>query len=174
MRLSGITRKALLVTVVLAECLGCATRSSKRIYRLSKLDADYFLLSPDAPLLRTDRQTIRIPRSSQARPSDDTLTADCSVHGPWFTFSKASGSASYWIAQTPSLSEWQQTAGTVDMKDQWQSFERSSNRRQKLVSPKKRRKPLKRHLIFTPATLWLERGGPCALTVGLNRFFLSA
>jgi hypothetical protein len=133
MRLSGITRKALLVTVVLAECLGCATRSSKRIYRLSKLDADYFLLSPDAPLLRTDRQTIRIPRSSQARPSDDTLTADCSVHGPWFTFSKASGSASYWIAQTPSLSEWQQTAGTVDMKDQWQSFERSLNQlRQKM------------------------------------------
>jgi hypothetical protein len=123
---NSFASKALLLILVLAECIGCAPRS-KSIYRLTKLDADYFLLSPVAPLSKDDRQTIRIPRSGQAQVSGDTATADCSIRGSWFTFSKAPGSSLDWIAQTPSLTQWQQTAGTVDMKEEWQTFERSLN-----------------------------------------------
>ena len=87
-------------------------------YLLSKIDSQYFLLSPDAATSQADRQTIRIPIA----PGVDSAV-DCSIKGSWFSFGRPSGKEAYWIAQTPSASAWEASAGAVDMKEEWLSFE---------------------------------------------------
>jgi hypothetical protein len=87
-------------------------------YLLSKIDSQYFLLSPDAAASQGNRQTIRIP----IPPGVDSL-ADCSIKGSWFSFGRPSGKEDYWLAQTPTASAWEASAGAVDMKEEWLSFE---------------------------------------------------
>jgi hypothetical protein len=87
-------------------------------YLLSKIDSQYFLLSPDAAASQADRQTIRIPI-----PPGVGSPVDCSIKGSWFSFGRPSGKETYWIAQTPSASAWEASAGAVDMKEQWLTFE---------------------------------------------------
>ncbi len=108
---------ALLITL-LAACAGCAIRRPQGGYLLSKIDTQYFLLSPDAAASQSDRQTIRVPISAGVE-----APADCSIKGSWFSFARSSAKEAYWIAQTPSASAWEGSAGAVDMKDEWQSFE---------------------------------------------------
>ena len=108
---------ALLITV-LAACAGCAARRPQGGYLLSKIDSQYFLLPPDAPASQADRQTIRIPI-----PPGGEVPAECSIKGSWFSLARSSAKEGYWIAQTPSASAWEASAGAVDMKDEWQSFE---------------------------------------------------
>jgi hypothetical protein len=108
---------ALLVTL-LAACAGCAVRRPQGGYLLSKIDSQYFLLPPDAAASQSDRQTIRI-----SIPPGVEVPADCSIKGSWFSLGRSSGKEAYWIAQTPSASAWEASAGAVDMKGEWQSFE---------------------------------------------------
>ncbi len=108
---------ASLITV-LAACAGCAVRRTQGGYHLSKIDSQYFLLSPDAASSQKDRQTIRIPIS----PGGEA-PADCSIKGSWFSLARSSGKEAYWVAQTPSAPAWEASAGAVDMKEEWQSFE---------------------------------------------------
>jgi hypothetical protein len=108
---------AVLITV-LAACAGCAVRRPQGGYLLSKIDSQYFLLSPDAATSRKDRQTIRIPI-----PPGVEGAVDCSIKGSWFSFGRSSGKDAYWIAESPSASAWEASAGAVDMKEEWQSFE---------------------------------------------------
>jgi hypothetical protein len=109
---------AAVLTTALAACAGCAVRRPQGGYLLSKIDAQYFLLSPDAATSQNDRQTIRIP----ILPGVEAA-ADCSIKGSWFSFARSSGKEAYWIAKTPSASAWEASAGAVDMKEEWQSFE---------------------------------------------------
>jgi hypothetical protein len=55
-------RLKLLLVVVPTLLAGCALRQSKGIYRLSEINSQYFLLSPDAATSQGDHQTLRIPR----------------------------------------------------------------------------------------------------------------
>jgi hypothetical protein len=111
-------RFAAVLITVLAACAGCAVRRPQGGYLLSKIDAQYFLLSPDAATSQRDRQTIRI-----AIPPGGEPPADCSIKGSWFSFGRSSAKEAYWIAETPSASAWEASAGAVDMKEEWQSFE---------------------------------------------------
>ncbi|MGC2401403.1 MAG: hypothetical protein WA510_16525 [Acidobacteriaceae bacterium] len=113
--------------MLLVECIGCAVRPAKSVYRLTRLDADYYLLSPDASTSKGEQQTIRIPRYSPEIDSGHASTLDCSIHGPWFSLSKASGSPGYWIADTPSPSALQRAPGALDLKDQWKNFDQALN-----------------------------------------------
>jgi hypothetical protein len=116
---------AIAVMALLGGCFGCGAHATKRAYRLSKIDAQYFLLSPDAAGLKGDHQILRIPRSREHGNSKDAPAMDCSTREPWFSFYRAPGNSSYWIAETPSASTSQQSAGAIDMKEQWQGFERA-------------------------------------------------
>jgi hypothetical protein len=111
-------RIAVVLMTLLAACAGCAVRRPQGSYLLSKIDSQYFLLSPDAAAPQSDRQTIRIPILSGGE-----VPADCSIKGSWFSFARPSAKEAYWIAQTPSASAWQASAGAVDMKEEWTSFE---------------------------------------------------
>lgn len=124
---SGLATRVLLALMLVAECIGCAVRPPKNVYRLTKLDADYYLLSPDTSMSKGEHQTIRIPRSSPDIDSGLASTVDCSIHGPWFSLSKASGSPGYWIAATPSPSALQRNPGALDLKEQWQDFDQALN-----------------------------------------------
>jgi len=108
--------KLVLVAVLLAACTGCALRQSSSTYRLSEINSQYFLLSPDAAALQQDHQTLHITRKAENQK-------DCSIKGPWFSFYPASGSKPQWIAETPSAAAWERSSGAVDMMDQWRSFE---------------------------------------------------
>jgi hypothetical protein len=108
---------AVLITA-LAACAGCAVRRPQGGYLLSKIDSQYFLMSPDAATSQRDRQTIRIPI-----PRGGEVPVDCSIKGSWFSFGRSSGREAYWIAETPSASAWEASAGAVDMKEEWQRFE---------------------------------------------------
>lgn len=108
--------KLVLGAVLLAACTGCGLRQSSSAYRLSEINSQYFLLSPDAAASQQDRQTLRISRK-------DENQKDCSIKGPWFSFYPAPGSKPQWIAETPSAAAWERSSGAVDMMDQWQSFE---------------------------------------------------
>ena len=110
--------KLVLVAVLVAACTGCALRQSGSTYRLSEINSQYFLLSPDAAALQDNHQTLHISRK------DDKQKA-CSIKGPWFSFYPASGSKPQWIAETPSAAAWERSSGAVDMMDQWQGFERA-------------------------------------------------
>jgi len=109
---------------LLTGCLGCAVHHTKSAYLLSKFDSQYFLLSPDARNAQGDHQTLRIPRPRE-RDNPKAVAMDCSIKGRWFSFYVDPGNSPYWIAETPSASASQQSAGTIDMKDQWQGFERA-------------------------------------------------
>jgi hypothetical protein len=50
---------------------------------------------------------------------------DCSIKGSWFSFGRSSGKDAYWIAESPSASAWEASAGAVDMKEEWQGFEKA-------------------------------------------------
>jgi hypothetical protein len=50
---------------------------------------------------------------------------DCAIKGPWFSFYPAPGNEPDWIAETPTAAAWERSSGAIDMKDQWQSFERA-------------------------------------------------
>jgi hypothetical protein len=108
--------KLVLVAVLLTTCTGCALRQSSSTYRLTEINSQYFLLSPDAAASQHDHQTLRISRK-------DENQKDCSVKGPWFSFYPAPGSKLQWIAETPSAAAWERSAGAIGMMDQWQSFE---------------------------------------------------
>jgi hypothetical protein len=127
MSLSRISRRLspIAVTALLGGYLGCAAHPSKSIYRLTNLDSQYFLLSPDAASTQGDRQTLRIPRPHESGNAKDAPAMDCSIKSRWFSFYGAPGNPSYWVAETPSTSASRQSAGAIDMKDQWQSFERA-------------------------------------------------
>lgn len=123
MPLTGINRSMLSIAAMalLSECLGCAVHHTKSAYLLSKLDSQYFLLSPDALNARGDHQTLRIPRSRQGESAKAAV--DCSIKGPWFSFYTDPGNSPDWVAETPTASASQQSGGAIDMKEQWQSFE---------------------------------------------------
>jgi hypothetical protein len=125
MSLSRIQRTVLPIAVMalLGGCLGCAVRSPRSVYRLSKVDSEYFLLSPDAGSTAGDHQTIRIPRDIESQK--DMPGRDCSIKGPWFSLYSDAGNPSFWNAETPSAFAFQKSAGTIEMKDQWQGFERA-------------------------------------------------
>ncbi|HET6217347.1 MAG TPA: hypothetical protein VFE27_10050 [Acidobacteriaceae bacterium] len=127
MSLSKIRRTLLPIAVMalVGGCLGCAVRSPRSIYQLSKIDSEYFLLSPDAGSTSGDHQTIRIRRPRDIANENKMPARDCSIKGPWFSLYSDAGNSSFWIAETPSTSASQKSAGTIEMKDQWQSFERA-------------------------------------------------
>jgi hypothetical protein len=108
---------------LLSGCLGCAGHHRTAAYVLSKFDSQYFLLSPDALNARGDHQALRIPRSRERENAKAAV--DCSIKGPWFSFYRDPGSSPDWVAETPTASASQQSAGAIDMKDQWQSFEQA-------------------------------------------------
>ena len=110
-------------TALLNGCLGCAGHHRTNAYVLSKFDSQYFLLSPDAFKARGDHQTLRIPRSRE--PEVANAAMDCSIKGPWFSFYTAPGRSADWVAETPTASASQKSAGSIDMKEQWQSFEQA-------------------------------------------------
>jgi hypothetical protein len=103
--------KLVLAAVLLAACTGCTLRQSSSTYRLSEINSQYFLLSPDAAA-----STLRIARK-------DENQKDCSIKGPWFSFYPAPGSKAQWIAETPSAAAWERSSGAVDMMEQWRNFE---------------------------------------------------
>jgi hypothetical protein len=108
--------KLVLAAVLLATCAGCALRQSSSVYRLSEINSQYFLLSPDATASQHDHQTLHISRKADNQK-------DCSIKGPWFSIYPASGSKPQWIAETPSAAAWERSSGVVDMMDQYQGFE---------------------------------------------------
>ena len=95
MSLSRIQRTVLPIAVIalLGGCLGCAVRSPRSIYELSKIDSEYFLLSPDAGSTAADHQTIRIPRPD-IESQKDRPVRDCSIKGPWFSLYADAGNSS--------------------------------------------------------------------------------
>jgi hypothetical protein len=109
---------------LLAGCTGCALRHSQSTYLLSKIDAQYFLLSPDTTSSPREHQTIRIPISQEGE-NPGRASMDCSIRGSWFSFGRASGKQAYWIVDTPSASAWETSAGEIDMKEEWRSFEKA-------------------------------------------------
>jgi hypothetical protein len=123
--LTEINRKLLLIAAMalLSGCLGCAGHRRTTTYVLSKFDSQYFLLSPDALQARGDHQMLRIPRSRERGKAKATV--DCSIKGTWFSFYTDPGSSPDWVAETPTASASQQSAGAIDMKEQWQSFEQA-------------------------------------------------
>jgi hypothetical protein len=122
---TGINRSMLSITAMalLSGCVGCAVHHTKNAYLLSKLDSQYFLLSPDALDARGDHQILRIPRSRERE--DAKAAVNCSIKGPWFSFHTEPGSSPNWVAETPTASASQQSAGAIDMKEQWQGFEQA-------------------------------------------------
>jgi hypothetical protein len=78
------------------------------------------LLSPDAAGPQGDRQTVRIPIAQ-----GEGTAVDCSIKGSWFSFGRSSGKQAYWRAETPSASAWEASAGAIDMKEEWRSFEKA-------------------------------------------------
>jgi hypothetical protein len=117
----GLKRLLIVVTSLLAACTGCALRQSRGIYRLSEINSQYFLLSPDAAASQADHQMLPIPRSREGSKGGPAM--DCSIKGPWFSFYPAPGNERDWIAETPSAAAWERSSGAIDMKEQWQSFE---------------------------------------------------
>ena len=124
-------------------------------YLLSKIDSQYFLLSPDAATSQADRQTIRIPIA----PGVDSAV-DCSIKGSWFSFGRPSGKEAYWIAQTPSASAWEASAGAVDMKEEWQSFENA------LSQHFGRIRPVSNEIVCNESYWTARRAGPRARRMG--------
>jgi hypothetical protein len=118
-------RLKLLLVVVPTLLAGCALRQSRGIFRLSEINSQYFLLSPDAATSQGDHQTLRIPRSRTGENPKGGAAIDCSIKGPWFSFYPAPRNEDQWIAETPSAAAWEKSSGAIDMKDQWQSFERA-------------------------------------------------
>jgi hypothetical protein len=127
MSLSKIQRTVLPIAVMalLGGCLGCSVHPPRSIYQLSKIDSEYFLLSPDAGSTPGDHQTIRIRRPHDIENQKNMPTLDCSIKGPWFSLYPDAGNSPFWIAETPSASASQRSGGTIDMKDQWQTFARA-------------------------------------------------
>ncbi len=109
---------AVVLITLLAACAGCAVRRPQGGYLFSKINSQYFLLSPDAATSQKDHQPIRIPILPGGEPP-----VSCSIKGSWFSFGPSSGKEGYWTADTPSPSAWEASAGAVDMKEEWRSFE---------------------------------------------------
>jgi hypothetical protein len=107
-------RRFVAFTFVLGLIAGCASNRSGAVYRLSQINAQYFLLSPDAADSHADRQTLRIPRASES--------GNCSIKGAWFSIYAAADHKS-WIVESPSAAAWERGTATVDMKEEWQKFE---------------------------------------------------
>jgi hypothetical protein len=108
------------LTTLIASCTGCGLRRPQNGYLLSKIDSQYFLLSPDAASSQSDHQTIRIPAAQVG-----SVPVDCSIKGSWFSFSRSSVKQLDWIAETPSPSAWAASAGALDMKEEWLSFQKA-------------------------------------------------
>lgn len=113
------------LAILLAGCTGCALRQSGSTYLLSKTDSEYFLLSPDAAASQRGRQTLRIPLRQESEKPREAPAVDCSITGPWFSLARSSGHTSYWIITMPAAPAWEASSGAVDMKEEWQSFERA-------------------------------------------------
>jgi hypothetical protein len=105
------------MTAVLGAFTGCAVHPSRNVYRLSEINSQYFLLSPDTPDAQGEHQTLHIPRVSNG-----SSARDCSIQGPWFSFNPAPDHSS-WTVVTPAASAWERSGGTIDMKDEWLKFE---------------------------------------------------
>jgi hypothetical protein len=103
------------MTSLLAVIGGCAVHQSRNVYRLSEINSEYFLLTPDAPN-SGDRQTLHISRAPNPK------NADCFIKGPWFSLYPAQ-EQNAWTVETPAAPAWELSGGKVDMKDEWQNFE---------------------------------------------------
>jgi hypothetical protein len=112
-------------TTLFAGCTGCALRRPQSSYLLSKIESQYFLLSPDAANSQSDHETLRIPLPQGSENTQGAAAAKCSIKGTWFSLHQSSGSERSWIVDTPSASAWEANAGAIDMKDEWKSFERA-------------------------------------------------
>jgi hypothetical protein len=117
-----LKRLLIVITTLFAGCTGCALRETD-IYRLSEINSQYFLLSPDAATSQGAHQTLRISFPRKGETPRIGTTIDCSIKGPWFSFYPASVNEPHWIAETPTAAAWEQSSGAIDMKEQWQSFE---------------------------------------------------
>jgi hypothetical protein len=106
----------LVAAALLGALAGCAAHRSRPVYRLSEINSEYFLLSPDAPDSQAEHQVLRIPRLPNRNNSN------CSIKGSWFSFYPAPENNA-WTVETPSATAWERSGGTVDMKDEWQRFE---------------------------------------------------
>src|SRR3984957_13574963 len=104
----------LVLTSLLWLSAGCAVHQSKSEYRLSEINSQYFILTPDADDPHADRQTLHIPRAPES--------GTCSIKGAWFSFYPAADHKS-WIVESPSAAAWERGTATVDMKEEWQKFE---------------------------------------------------
>jgi hypothetical protein len=121
-----LRRKILLagMAALLTAFMGCTAHPSRGVYRLSEINSQYFLLSPDAAHSQGEHQTLLIPRARKGDDPHGSLVSDCSIKGPWFSFYQIPGSNS-WTAETPAAPAWERSGGTVDMEDEWQTFERA-------------------------------------------------
>jgi hypothetical protein len=107
---------------LLTAFVGCAVHQSRGVYRLSEINSQYFLISPDAADSEAEHQTLSIPRARKDDSPTGSSAPDCSVKGPWFSFYQVPGKST-WKAETPTASAWERSSGALDMKEQWQSFE---------------------------------------------------
>jgi hypothetical protein len=119
-----LKRKVLLagMPALLTAFTGCAVHPSRGVYRLSEINSQYFLLSPDAAHSQGEHQTLLIPRALRDDNPNGSPVADCSIKGPWFSFYEGPGNSS-WTAQTPTAPAWERSGGAVDMENEWRNFE---------------------------------------------------
>ena len=119
-----LRRKVLLagMPALLTAFTGCAAHQSRGVYRLSEINSQYFLLSPDAAHSQGEHQTLPIPRARKDDPPNRSAAPDCSIKRPWFSFYEGPGNNS-WTAETPTAPAWERSGGAVDMEDEWRSFE---------------------------------------------------
>lgn len=119
-----LRRKILLagIPTLLTALMGCGLHRSTDVYRLSEINSQYFLLSPDAAHSQGEHQTLPIPRARKDDNPNDSPMEDCSIKGPWFSFYEGPENNS-WTAETPAAPAWEKSGGAVDMEDEWRSFE---------------------------------------------------
>ena len=119
-----LRRKILLAGIppLLTALMGCGLHRSTDVYRLSEINSQYFLLSPDAAHSQGEHQTLLIPRARKDDKPNRSPAADCAIKGPWFSFYQSPGNNS-WTAETPAAPAWERSGGAVDMEDEWRSFE---------------------------------------------------
>ncbi len=111
-----LRRLLIVVPALLGSLSGCAAHRSRPLYRLTEINSQYFLLSPDASDSPAEHQVLRLPRLPNQNNSS------CTIKGSWFSF-YATPEANAWTIETPTASAWERSGGTVDMKDEWQNFE---------------------------------------------------
>jgi len=102
--------------------IGCAPKKSTDVYQLRQIQSQYFLLPPNTSASQEKYQTLSIPVTEAGNGRETGDAKDCSVKGDWFSFYRVPGNK-FWTVQIPTAAAWEQSGGTVDMKDEWQGFE---------------------------------------------------